>query len=946
MSDGVAGLLERSLELEAVAKAVARARDGSGGVLLIEGEAGIGKTELLGAGRDLASSQGLTVLVARASELEREYAFGVARQLFQPPLAALDPDARGQALSGAATLAGSLLGFEDDSPAGSEREIFAALHGLHWLCANLAWTQPLMLAVDDAQWSDAASLRFLDYLAGRIQDLPVITLATVRTGDPNSPVDLVTRLRDEHTTQSIRPDSLSLDATVTFLRGRLSEAAEPSFCSACHSATGGNPLLLSELARALALEGIAATDAESSRVAEVGGRGLAERLLGRIAQLAPDALAVARAVAVLEPHATLRRVSEAVEVDHRRASRGAHALVEAGVLRDGSPLGFVHPLLRSAVEEGMSEPQRRDLHAAAARVHDVDGSDAGIAAAHLVRTDTASGPWVSAALRAAAREALSRSAPGPAVSFLRRALDEDAPKDERAAVMHELGSALLRDGDGEGIEWMKRAREASDDPAFRAGIAEELGPSLMIRGRADESVALAQESLAELGKDNKRNELVLRAAIVRTCLGGHEEALGAPYDELKRAASNAAGDTLEERIALQYLALGGALGREKAPDVRGLAMRALDDEGAVRAAAAFGRPLTEAALALGMAGDPAKALRFGEVGLEEMRRRASVFGLSSNLVTQATLRLSTGDLAGAASDAGEAYELATAYPMVRVAATGVQIAIALERGEVAEAARLVSERGLAGDLATPLFVGMARTARGRLFLVQGRAAEALADFESAAAAFEGVGTFGPDLLPPRLHVALAQFALGRVEDATAKVRREEDWARGIENERLVGEALRVRGLIDADAGVEALRAAVGTIAPTEFRLDHARALVDLGAALRRANERRTAREPLREGMGLAQGCGAIALEQRARVELEATGARPRSVVTSGAESLTPSELRVAQLAAEEMTNREIAQALFVTPKTVETHLRHCYQKLEITGRAELRPALSANAQSG
>jgi DNA-binding NarL/FixJ family response regulator len=135
--------------------------------------------------------------------------------------------------------------------------------------------------------------------------------------------------------------------------------------------------------------------------------------------------------------------------------------------------------------------------------------------------------------------------------------------------------------------------------------------------------------------------------------------------------------------------------------------------------------------------------------------------------------------------------------------------------------------------------------------------------------------------------------------------------------------------------------AVEHLAPTEFQLDHARALVDLGAALRRGNERRASRDPLRQGMDIAHRCGATALVERARTELEASGARPRSVFVSGVDSLTPSELRVAELAVQGMTNREIAQRLFVTMKTVETHLRHCYQKLEIAGRGELAAALGA-----
>jgi DNA-binding CsgD family transcriptional regulator len=325
-----------------------------------------------------------------------------------------------------------------------------------------------------------------------------------------------------------------------------------------------------------------------------------------------------------------------------------------------------------------------------------------------------------------------------------------------------------------------------------------------------------------------------------------------------------------------------------------------------------------------------------------MRRRATRFGLSSQLGTQAWMHLSRGDVISAAMDADEAQGLGAAgVPMVSPVIAGVRIAIALEQADLGGAERIVIDTGVAGDLPTNMVIGSTLVARARLRLAQGRASEALDDLMAGAEMFHGVGALGPDLLPPRIHVALALSALGRETEARERAAAEERWAREIENPRLIGEALRVRGLVEGGAGIDALREAVEVLAPTDFRLNHARALVDLGAALRRAKERRASRDPLREGMELAHRCGATALEERGRIELEATGARPRSVMLTGAESLTPSELRVARLAVEGKTNREVAQLLFVSPKTVETHLRHCYQKLEIDGRAHLASALTA-----
>lgn len=150
-------------------------------------------------------------------------------------------------------------------------------------------------------------------------------------------------------------------------------------------------------------------------------------------------------------------------------------------------------------------------------------------------------------------------------------------------------------------------------------------------------------------------------------------------------------------------------------------------------------------------------------------------------------------------------------------------------------------------------------------------------------------------------------------------------------------------VVGGEEGLRRLEQAVAKLEGTPRKLDHAHALVEFGAALRRANRRSEAREPLRRGMDVAHRSGARPLAERAREELLACGARPRRLVLSGVESLTASERRVAQMAAEGMSNPEIAQALFVTRKTVETHLGHAYSKLEIGSREELAEALRGAA---
>jgi DNA-binding CsgD family transcriptional regulator len=192
----------------------------------------------------------------------------------------------------------------------------------------------------------------------------------------------------------------------------------------------------------------------------------------------------------------------------------------------------------------------------------------------------------------------------------------------------------------------------------------------------------------------------------------------------------------------------------------------------------------------------------------------------------------------------------------------------------------------------------------------------------------------------RSSAALAHLQLGDYDEARRLADEEVTLARPLGQPRTLGVALRAAGLTQSGCrGIELLREAVGVLESSPARLEHARAMTDLGAALRRSRHRAEAREPLGQGLDLAHRCGATALAERARRELLATGARPRRLMVSGRDSLTPSEARIARMAAEGLSTPAIAQALFVTPKTVETHLGHAYQKLEINSRHQLAEAL-------
>ena len=256
-------LVEREDELRAVDAALDRVAAAEGGVVMFEGPAGIGKTRLLEELRRRAEDHGSLVLAARAGLLEREFGFGVVRQLLEE---VADPDLT----EGPAAAARVVLG---DGDGATIEGTFPILNGLFRLVERLAAERPLALCVDDLQWSDPASLRFAAYLARRVADLPVLIAATVRTGEPDADEALLGELAQEPITMALTPRPLTVEAATALLRQRLGDEPDGAFAAACHEVTAGNPLLLRQLITALAAEGIAPDGV-------AGGRGAGDRTPG------------------------------------------------------------------------------------------------------------------------------------------------------------------------------------------------------------------------------------------------------------------------------------------------------------------------------------------------------------------------------------------------------------------------------------------------------------------------------------------------------------------------------------------------------------------------------------------------------------------------------------------------------------------------------------------
>src|SRR5215469_16937607 len=307
------GLLEREDELGRIDALLALAEADSGGLLLITGPAGIGKSALLGVARERALLAGARVLSGRGRELEGGFSFGVARQLFEPLLAGAEEAERDTLLAGAARRALAALEDEVDvaPPAAAGDPSFAVVHGLYWLAVNASRAAPLLVAIDDVQWADHASLRFVLYLADRLAGLPVALALTWRTGEAMTPAtaDCLARLEQVAAGSAVAPGALSREAVRALLAWAFETVPGDEFAESCHAVTGGNPFLVRELIETLRADGIGPGKAGAERVAGLGPRSVAQQLALRIARLGPAAGELARAVAILGDEAALRNAA-------------------------------------------------------------------------------------------------------------------------------------------------------------------------------------------------------------------------------------------------------------------------------------------------------------------------------------------------------------------------------------------------------------------------------------------------------------------------------------------------------------------------------------------------------------------------------------------------------------------------------------------------------------
>jgi AAA ATPase domain len=541
------GLLERRGALARIDGLLAAARAGHGGVVVITGPAGIGKTVLLTEARERAGRAGMGVLAGRGGELESGFSFGVARQLFEPLLAGAAPAEREVLLAGAARRGLIALGDEAGAPlppAGSDL-LFTVVHGLYWLVVNASRAGPVLVAVDDLHWADQASLRFLLYLADRLAGLPVALVLSWRAAEPGAGADRLARLEQIAAGSAVSLAPLSRRAVRALLTGEFGTAPAGRFAGACYAVTGGNPFLLRELAASLRADGIDPGEEAADQVAGLGPRSVARAVALRVAGLGPAAGELARAVAILGDGTQLRHAAALAGVLLADAAAAADELAGIGVFELGTPLRFVHPIVRTAVHDDIPQASRGVRHAEAARLLAADGADLDVVCAHLLVCEPAGSLEVVERLRAAAARALGRGGAESAAAYLRRALAETADVSLHAKLLGELGRAEKVVGDPAAAGHLRESLRLAGDPAVRAAVAPDLAELLLLAGQWDAATAVIRAALADMTDRDTQPGKPVHAAVTRmqawwAGLAAYDPHLVAEFDrrlgELRTAA--------------------------------------------------------------------------------------------------------------------------------------------------------------------------------------------------------------------------------------------------------------------------------------------------------------------------------------------------------------------------------------------------------------------------
>jgi DNA-binding NarL/FixJ family response regulator len=925
------GMLQRDLEMTLLESQLGQVRAGHGRVVVVEGPAGIGKSTLLAHVALEAESAGMRVLRAWGSPLETQAGWGVARQLFAAVSGTLEWS---QLAVGAAALSRRVLDPEPGVPAPTGDAMHAAAHGLTWLACGLAERTSTLLVVDDVHWADTPTIRWLAQLSRQIGELPLGLLCALRGGEPLDSPDVLAELLAAAPAPPVRPRPLGPEAVTAIVGARL-PAADEAFAHACHAASAGNPFLLGALVDQLIAEDVEPTRQVGARLTSFGPEQVARSVHLQLSRLPRGAAELARAFVVIGRRSRLLQAAALAGLELAEAQRLADLLVGVGLLAAGTEgYALTHPLVAGALYRAMPHGERSLWHRRAAHLLVRQGADVDAIGLHLLHSEPAAEPSTVAVLREAAHRAGQRGAPESAVGFLRRALAEPpGSREVEAEVRGELGLALAAQVRPGARDLVYEAVDLATDPDRRLDLALRGSRALGLAGHFDDAVELCRRALVDPGaappeqRERLEVEMVCNMILQASTVAEARDRLRRQVPRLGQAGVWTVLTSWEPLCTAQ-----------PSRDVLARVLPSLDAvDGPDYADSLVG---TCTSFVLVACGDLETATRRCDALIEAARSRGWLIALAHGSFMRAIAHLHAGRIHDARADAGLAFDfkVANSPPAALLWSLFPLVEALTELGELAAADEAL-DRGWSGDEPAVTLAGaMLLERRARLRLAQNRPADADDDLVTAADWWQQLGMDHPAVAAWRVTASEARTALGQVRGARRLALEHLELAERTGTAEPRGAGLRALArTVDRNEAVTLLEQAADLLADSPAQLERARTLVELGAALRRVNQRTAALGPLRRALDLAERRGMRLVAGRARHELAACGARPRRSALTGTESLTPAERQVARLAARGLSNKDIAQHLFVTRRTVETHLTHIYAKLAVGSRIELEP---------
>jgi len=912
-----ASVLERDAEITVLGKLLSRAASGRGSLVAIEGPAGIGKTRLLAHVRQQAANSGWRVLDTRCTPMSNTIGFCVLRDWFgmlahRAGVGVHPFDGPGHALI--------------DLADGNGPSIGDLVYGVRWVLEDLTTDQPVLLVVDDLQWADGASLEALDLLANALQQMPCLIVFGVRSGEPVGAPEALNRLLSASIV--LNPPPLSRDAVAEQVRAVRPRAGDAEI-DEMHRTSGGVPFFVHELL--------------------AGERGVPDSVVGsitaRLGRLGPTVTETARAVCLLGQHARPGLVAELTGQPLAAVADNISTLVSAQILSlSGGVAHATHPLIADAILAPMSTLEASVMHHEAAAVLTRTGAPRPVIAKHLLHTLPASDPGVRARIQEQGELALSTGSMEVAGTYLLRALAEGPVDTEQVDLLSAAARALAGQRKlDEALGHWERAMDLATDEETIDRLRAEAGDALMVAGRHRD----AQEAFgSRIDPDSGNQRLFARMVLAGLLNGVSLDYLRKQVDDV--LADPPAGDTHDDRLSLAAAAVVLTFECRDGARARDLAIRSIGGGAMLEEESAEGSMLFLSTSVLHWVSAFVEGDAVLTSAIEDAKNRNSSMAFATASVCRGTIRMHMGMISEAIMDLEAALaQRAQGWNAFLAPLLASMVECRIARGELDRVAdhrdeleELTHAPGLTGAFATYALADLAA---------------AQSDPEQAAHLYAQVGRLvegrmdNPAILPWRAGEALSRIRMGQPREAVTLARENVDKARAFGSPYAVAQGLRTLAAVDATGDrVAMLREALAALQHTQAPRLEAQVATDLAGMLLLTHGMTDTREPvllLRRAESYAAFQELRPLGDRVHRLLERIGEPVKRSTTESLGSLTVSERRVAELAASGLSNRQIAQQLFVTVKAVEWHLSNVYRKLGIRSRTRLPGLLNVPVPS-